>query len=346
MKKEKLLLSTISMVLFLLTFSCSTEEDSVVMEDPTPLNAIPIMENQQFEVPESIGSFKPIGTLVASDADGDPLTFKLESDIDLNISPTTGVVSTKGNSILDYETATSLSFDVSVKDSKGGSTRATVRINVTDVDDGPLTNYEKSFIDEYIYLTYKLSPTASGGLLSEKWQGDVKLYMQGDLPEDYQQTVQGYLDEFNSFLSDGTNIVLVDTLEESNVLLVMGPTSTVATLWPDMYSQIKDGTFGGYALYDTDVDYNIYNGRIWMVDGNEALFKHEFGHIIGLGHTSDTYCDDQISSVMCPGAASEFNTFDGEIIKSLYRTETPVGLNQIEMRALVTSYLLQGDISL
>lgn len=346
MKTEKLLLRTFSMGLFLLVLSCSPEEDPVVMEDPEPLNAIPVMENQQFEVPENIGGFKPIGTLVASDADGDPLTFKLESDIDLNIRSTTGVVSTKGNSILDYETTTSLSFDVSVKDSKGASTRATVTINVTDVDDGPLTNYEKSFIDEYIYLTYKLSPTTSGGSLSEKWQGEVKLYMQGDLPEDYQQTVQVYLDEFNALLSDGTNIVLVDTLEESNVRLIMGQTSSVATLWPDMYSQIKDGGFGGYALYDTNVDYNIFNGRIWMVDGNEALFKHEFGHIIGLGHTSDVYCEDQIRSFMCPAAASEFNTFDGEIIKALYRSETPVGLNQAEMRALVTSYLLQGDISL
>lgn len=333
-------------MIFLLVLSCSTEEDSVIIDEPVPQNAVPIMANQQFEVSENVGSFKTIATIVASDQDDDRLTFRLESDIDLVVRSTTGDISTKSNSILDYETSPTISFVVSVSDSKGAKKEATITLNVLDVDDGPLTNFEKSFIDEYIYLTYKLSPTASGGAVSEKWQGEVKLFMEGDLPTDYQQTIQAYLDEFNSFLSDGTNILLVDTQEESNVHLIVGPSSSVINEWSDMYSFIKEGSFTGFALYDSNGSYNIFNGRIWMEYGNEALFKHEFGHIIGLGHTSDTYCDGQTWSVMCPGAASEFNTFDREIIKALYRTETPVGLTQGEMRTLVTAYLLQGDISL
>ncbi len=333
-----------STLLFIASCSTSETEEEIVMEDPTPVNAVPLMADQQFVVAEDIGGFQTIANLQASDADGDPLTFRIESDIDLGIVTTTGVVTTKARSILDYETAQSFSFDVSVRDNKGGATTATITINVTDADDGPLTNFQKSFVSEYIYLTYKLSPTASGSALSEKWQGQVKLFLDGDLPSNYSQTVRGYLEEFNSFFTDGTMIELVNSQAESDIHLIMGPTSSVQAEWPDMFSQISGGNFSGYALYNTNGNFNIFRGRIWMNGPSAALFKHELGHIIGLGHTSDTYCDGEPTSVMCSAATANFNPFDREIIKTLYRPDTPVALSQNEMRALVTAYLEQGDI--
>lgn len=331
---------------FLCLLSCSTSEaeDEQMIDDPTPANAVPIMADQQFDVAEDVGGFQTIANLQASDADGDELTFRLESDIDLSIVGSTGAITTRANSILDYETAQSFTFEVSARDGKGGITTATVTINVVDVDDGPLTNFQKSFVSEYIYLTYKLSPTASGSALSEKWQGQVRLFLDGDLPSNYSQTVNGYLEEFNSFFTDGTTIELVNSQAESDIHLIMGPTSSVQAEWPDMFSQISGGNFSGYALYNTNGNFNIFRGRIWMNGPSAALFKHELGHIIGLGHTSDTYCDGEATSVMCSAATANFNPFDREIIKTLYRPDTPVALSQNEMRALVTAYLEQGDI--
>lgn len=346
MRTPTLMYKIFSCSLILLAFSCSTDEEPMIIEEPVITNAVPLMANQQFEVSENTGDFKTIANIVATDTDGDLLTFSLESDIDLLVRSTTGAVTTTSTSILDYETAQSLSFDISVRDTKGGSTTATITINVLDEDDGPLTNYQKSFIDEYIYVTYKLSPTASGGPLSEKWQGQINLFLEGNLPANYEQTVQGYLEEFNAFFTDGTNLALVTTQEESNVHLIMGPTTSVQQEWPDMYSLINGSGFGGYALNTSNVDYNLNNGRIWMQNDNEGLFKHELGHIIGLGHTSDAYCDGTSNSVMCPGTAVEFTVFDTHIIKTLYRTETPVGLSQAQMRVLVDEYLVQGDIVL
>ncbi|TVZ16100.1 Ig-like domain-containing protein [Maribacter sp. MAR_2009_72] len=343
MRINKQVYNVLSVVGLLFMFSCAKDEVADI-EEPVPVNASPIMADQQFTIYENPFELTSIGSITAQDPEGDKITYALESDIELTVSANTGEIWTKRTPIFDYETTQSISFDVSAKDIKGNKTIATVTIDILDKDDGPLTNFQKSFVNEYIYLTYKLSPTASGGNLSEKWQGAVQLYIEGDLPSDYAATVENYLDEFRALMTDGTTIELVATPEESNVHLIMGPTSAVVTIWPDMYDLISDGNFGGYALYNTDSDYQIYKGRIWMRGPDEGLFKHEFGHIIGLGHTSDQYCDTEATSVMCSGPADQFSTFDQEIIKTLYRSETPVGLDQNAMRSLLTDYLIQGDI--
>lgn len=340
MKTQKLFHKAYILGLVLLAISCSTDETS----DAVP-NAIPVMRNQQFDVPENIGKFTTIATLEATDSDGDELTFELKSDIEFTVDPTTGEIKTTGISILDYETETTLIFHVGVSDGKGGEATATITINVLDVDDGPLTDLQKNFVDEYIYLTYKLSPTANGGELSEKWQDEVKLFIEGDFTPNYKQMVAGYLEEFNSLITDGTTLTLVDTVDESNVHLILGPPSSIQHIWPDMFNIIENSYYQGYAMYRTNSSHYIFNGRMWVDSTRKNIFIHELGHILGLGHTSNLYCDFENSSFMCSVAlAFEFNTFDIEILKALYHSSTTVGLTQIEMRVLIEEYVMENSI--
>jgi len=341
MKTHELLQKVYILGLILLTISCNTDESS-----DSNSNSIPAFYNQEFTVSEDLGGRQTIGILEATDADNDTLTFRLMSDIDLLIDQSTGEIKTTRNSILDYETETTLNFNVSVKDNNGGQKTATITINVLDVDDGPLTNLQKSFVNEYMFLTYWWSPDAKGGIShSIKWQNEVKLFMEGEISTDYEQRIQSYLEELNALMTDGTTLTLVSSLEESNIHLISGPPSSIQHIWPGIYNLIKDGTFTGWGFYDLNTENYISEGLIWVSNSNSSLFIHELGHVLGFGHQSIQLCGDGEISFMCSqAAASEFNTFDAEIIKALYNSGTSVGLTTTEMRLLIEEYVIENSI--
>ena len=338
MNTQKLVQKLGILGLIVLTFSCSNEE---VLN--LTLNTTPVITDQQFDVLEDIGQSKIIGRIKAIDADGDNLTFKLESDVDLIIDSSTGEVRTTVKSFFDYETNMTIRFDVRVTDDKGASSIATITINVLDVYEGPLNSLQKRFLDEYIHVSYNL---AVGRSLSEKWEGEIRIFLDGNITSDYQQMVMASIEEFNSYFTDGTTIKLVNTLETSNVHLIMGPKSLVEPIWPDMFDLIEYIDNIGYALYDRTFGNNICKGRIWVdLSGSQGLFIHELGHIIGLGHSSDNYCGNKEStSFMCSETAPEFSPFDREIIKALYHPGTLVSLRQNEMRTLITGYIIENAI--
>ena len=76
-----------------------------------------------------------IGTLSATDADGDPLTFSVDAASDFEIVD--GLLKLKDGVSLDYEAGQTVDVAVTVSDSQGGETTATLTISVTDIDEAP-----------------------------------------------------------------------------------------------------------------------------------------------------------------------------------------------------------------
>ena len=98
-------------------------------------NAVPIIADQDFSVSEDISDEEIIGTVEATDADNDDLTFEITvNDNDLFEISTSGELSLATGKNLDYETSEKHSITVSVSDGKASS-EATVIITVADVDE-------------------------------------------------------------------------------------------------------------------------------------------------------------------------------------------------------------------
>lgn len=211
-----------------------------------------------------------------------------------------------------------------------------------------LTDEQNRFISEYEYVTYKLDPNSSGAPVSEKWTGEVKLFLDGAITADYRAEVTNTIDSYNNFITDGTTIVLVDTFGESNVHLILGDAKVTESLWPDMFSLIDGSAFSGYALYNYDSNFNIDTGRIWVNNTGMPIFRHELGHILGFGHSSSQYCGSNpgTRSFMCSNLANGFTDFDTGMIRTLYHPNITVGKSFNNLRPIVTDLLLSGAVQL
>ena len=85
-------------------------------------------------IPENAGTSTSVGTISATDPDGDTVTYSITAGNDdgkFAIATTTGAITVAG--ALDHETAPSYTLTVEASDGRGGAATATVRIAVTDV---------------------------------------------------------------------------------------------------------------------------------------------------------------------------------------------------------------------
>ena len=123
-------------------------------------NNPPSINNQTFSISEKSSdgsdwpSGKTIGTVLASDSDGDPLTFSIATTgVPFTFKNGTNWLIVSDGSTLNYEAKSSWTFKVVVSDDQGGSATANVTVNITDVNDAP--TYEKK---EYLFEIHESAP--------------------------------------------------------------------------------------------------------------------------------------------------------------------------------------------
>ena len=141
MKKE---LSLVLVLCFAFIMSCGDDE-------PTePENTAPAISAQSFNASESALDTDVFGTVTATDADGDALTFSITTnDNGLFEITNDGELSLAAGQSLDYETATVHNLSVSVSDGTDAAS-ADITVNVIDVDENtaPTIAAQSMTIDE------------------------------------------------------------------------------------------------------------------------------------------------------------------------------------------------------
>ncbi|MBC6401363.1 MAG: cadherin repeat domain-containing protein, partial [Ekhidna sp.] len=113
--------------------ACGDDDDKEEL-----VNTAPVMSDQSFTIAEDAETGAAMGTMTATDADGDAMTFSITSGNTGNafaINGRTGAIST--TKALDYETTPTYTLGVSVSDGKLSGT-ADITIEVTDVNEPPV----------------------------------------------------------------------------------------------------------------------------------------------------------------------------------------------------------------
>ena len=119
-----------------------TSEQFKITVKITAVNEDPIIANQTFTVPEKNTdgtdwpSGKVIGNVIASDPDGDDLSFTVvTTDVPFKFNNGTKELVVTDGSKLDFETKTTWTFMVKVEDGQGGNATARITVNIEDVQE-------------------------------------------------------------------------------------------------------------------------------------------------------------------------------------------------------------------
>lgn len=348
-------------MLSLLALACSNDIDEVTLEEITENTLIdgvlhetakegsaehisiaaPIFEERTFTIDEHAAPGSLIGTLSAKDANGDSVTYALESDIDLDLNTATGEIRVGAQLHLDHETAETLKFDVSAFNGKSISKRS-FNLEVQDVNEvGLLTEDQAELVDYFQYLTLWQGPYVKEVEVNRRWNEPMLLYLDGTISKEFKATVEKVIAEYNELFEDGDfSISLTDDSEAANSHLFFGTKQEVESVWPDMYNIIKKGNYDGYAMTPSQ-NAVLISTRIWISNPIESLFKHEVGHTLGLGHSNQ--CEEK--SIMCSqvGAKSDFSQEEASVIRYLYHNEFSAGLSATDIEKKLANLIVNEE---
>ena len=208
-----------------------------------------------------------------------------------------------------------------------------------------LTKAEESLLSQYEHMVFKFDTEWQSSEFTEKWSGEVKLFFDGNISEQYTSDSQMVLATMNSFFTDGTEFTLVDNEEDADVHLFLGSREEMGVKWPDMFEAIaSDTSYSGYYLYEWNSSFQIFAGRIWVSNASIPLLRHELGHILGLGHADATGCGTGDRSIMCRGLANDFSNADETIIRLLYHPSVTPGKTYEELRTIIEELLATNAV--
>ena len=135
-----------------------------VDEDSITTNQAPSITAATYSLAENSPNGIVLGTIEASDPDGDTLTYTIVSGNDaeaFGLGRGTGVLSVAKSAVLDYETITTFSLLVRLSDG-ALSDSATFIINLTDVDEDSITTNQAPSITA---ATYSLAENSPNGIV-------------------------------------------------------------------------------------------------------------------------------------------------------------------------------------
>ncbi|WP_420318203.1 cadherin domain-containing protein [Ekhidna sp.] len=185
-------------------------------------NAEPVITDQSFSIDENSPNGASVGTVIATDEDGDALTYSITNGNTNNafaIGSSTGDLTVKTTLALDFETTPSFALNVEVNDGNGGIANATITINLKEIEEATgiknldqlMDIYPNPFTNKLIIELKQISKDYN--IILTDISGKTLKSFNGDLPNELIMDLSG--------LSDGLYILHIETSLSNAVIRVL-----------------------------------------------------------------------------------------------------------------------------
>jgi hypothetical protein len=240
-----------------------------VDEDSTTTNQAPIITAGTFSLAENSINSTVLGTVEASDPDGDTLTYNIingNSDQAFGLDSTTGQLTVADSTALDFEMTPVFGLLIEVSDG-ALSDSATFTINLTDVDEDSTTTNQAPTITSATYSLAEnsINGTVLGMVEASDPNGDTLTYT----------IVSGNDAEAFSLDSESGEL----TVSTSSAL------DFETTLTYSLGIEVSDGALSDVAIFTinlTDVDEEEEEEILSLADASEMIYPNPSDGIINI----------------------------------------------------------------
>lgn len=297
----------LSVLIISLSLSCSKESGT------ESVNTKPISTDQSFLIKEELTENDVVGVVVASDNEGDALSYELvEKNTPFVVDTITGEIK------LISGIANEIKYELTVKVSDGDlSTTIKIAIEVNFPDkkrEAPTA--DNRLIDVFKFLAFKQERKSPNKYIN-KWDDEIRFFISGDFNSNDINVIEEFIEKLQSIVSE-LKLKIVSSKEASNVEIYF---SSIEAYKRDRPNYIKDYTptdknSGRSKVFFTSRK-NITRSNVWVRKNNGiarvSTIKHEILHTLGLGHSKD-----QKSILFTPSKVESLSADDIFVVKTLY----------------------------
>ncbi len=203
-----------------------------------------------------------------------------------------------------------------------------------------LTEFQQETIDYFadVALGFEFG---GASLITRKWNEDILISVSGEMPDYLIDELNDVISDLNELITDGVTISIAEGSQTPNFSVFFGSGGAYANLNPNAAAFVADNR--GLFFVDWDARQNINYANMYVdTELIEEVFqlhllREELTQSLGLAMDRIEFPESIFQTTWT--STTEYAEIDKELIRLLYHPDVTSGLNEEQLRKVLTEIL-------